>query len=129
MDNTDRIVLKDSLYGNDKMNISLSGVAQYDWRNVIKNQDGDVACLSNQSTCVTSMVNMDALSFDFNEWDRSLSFVFGVDANVAMHRIGIPQDRIPEYGDHRISMKQSHPTLFGLELIFPVDWIHRSIVL
>lgn len=105
MDNTDRIVLKDSLYGNDKMNISLSGVAQYDWRNVIKNQDGDVACLSNQSTCVTSMVNMDALSFDFNEWDRSLSFVFGVDANVAMHRIGIPQDRIPEYGDHRISME------------------------
>jgi len=107
MEGSDRIVLKDSLHGNDKMNISLAGVAQsrYNWRNVINNQNGDVACLSNQSTCVTSMINMDALSFDFNEWDRSLSFVFGVDANVAMHRIGIPQDRIPEYGDHSISME------------------------
>ena len=103
-DELDRITLKDSLYGNDQMNISFAGTAPYEWRNVIKNDDNEVACFSNQSTCVISSMKVDAMSFNFNEWDRSVSFEFGIDAGVSMHRIGIPQDRIPSYGEHSISM-------------------------
>lgn len=103
-DNLDRITLKDSLYGDDQMNISFAGTAPYDWRNVIKNDNNEVACLSNQSTCVSSSMKMDAMSFRFNEWDRSVSFEFGIDAGVSIHRIGIPQDRIPSYGEHSVSM-------------------------
>jgi len=103
-DGLDRITLQNSLYGDDQMNISFAGTAPYDWRNVIKNEDNEVACFSNQSTCVVSSMKMDAMSFNFNEWDRSVSFEFGIDAGVSMHRIGIPQDRIPSYGEHSISM-------------------------
>ena len=103
-DNLDRITLKDSLYGDDQMNISFAGTAPYDWRNVIKNDNNEVACLSNQSTCVSSSMKLDAMSFRFNEWDRSVSFEFGIDAGVSIHRIGIPQDRIPSYGEHSVSM-------------------------
>ena len=103
-DRLDRITLQDSLYGDDQMNISFAGTAPYEWRNVIKNDDNDVACFSNQSTCVVSSMKVDAMSFNFNEWDRSVSFEFGIDAGVSMHRIGIPQDRIPSYGEHSISM-------------------------
>tara|TARA_B100001094_G_scaffold322674_1_gene372358 strand:- start:840 stop:3983 length:3144 start_codon:yes stop_codon:yes gene_type:complete len=103
-DGLDRITLQDSLYGDDQMNISFAGTAPYDWRNVIKNSDNEVACFSNQSTCVASSMKIDAMSFNFNEWDRSVSFEFGIDAGVSMHRIGIPQDRIPTYGEHSISM-------------------------
>lgn len=105
MDGSDRITLKDSLDGNDEMEISFSGVNQYDWRNVIKNQNGDIACYSNQSTCTTNVGGLDAMEFDFNEWDRSVSVEFGLDASVALHRIGIPQDRIPTYENHSISME------------------------
>ena len=103
-DELDRITLRDSLYGDDQMNISFAGTAPYEWRNVIKNDDNEVACFSNQSTCVVSSMKIDAMSFNFNEWDRSVSFEFGIDAGVSMHRIGIPQDRIPSYGEHSISM-------------------------
>ena len=103
-DGLDRITLQDSLYGDDQMNISFAGTAPYDWRNVIKNEDNEVACFSNQSTCIASSMKVDAMSFNFNEWDRSVSFEFGIDAGVSMHRIGIPQDRIPSYGEHSISM-------------------------
>lgn len=103
-DNQDRITLKDSLYGDDQMNISFAGTNPYDWRSVIKNDNNEVACLSNQSTCITNSMNIDAMSFRFNEWDRSVNFEFGIDANVAMHRIGIPEVRIPNYDKHSISM-------------------------
>ncbi len=104
-DGLDRITLKDSLYEDDQMNISFAGTAPYDWRSVIKNDQNEVGCYSNQSTCVTSTMRMDAMSFRFNEWDRSVAFEFGIDAGVSMHRIGIPQDRIPSYGEHSISME------------------------
>tara|TARA_B100000767_G_scaffold233577_1_gene225996 strand:+ start:1422 stop:4556 length:3135 start_codon:yes stop_codon:yes gene_type:complete len=103
-ENSDRIILKDSLYGSDEMNLSFAGTNVYDWRHVIKNDDGDVVCLSNQSTCVTSDVKMDAMSFKFNEWDRSVAFEFGIDASIAMHRIGIPDDKIPSFDEHSVSM-------------------------
>ena len=105
-DGSDRITLKNSLYGNDQMNLSFAAAtdSKYDWRHVIKNADNDVVCLANQSTCVTSALEMDAMSFRFNEWDRSVAFEFGVDASVAIHRIGIPEDMIPEYGEHSVSM-------------------------
>lgn len=105
MDGSDRITLKDSLDGNDEMDISFSGVNQYDWRNVIKNQNGDIACYSNQSTCISNVGGLDAMEFDFNEWDRSVSVEFGLDASVALHRIGIPQERIPTFENHSISME------------------------
>jgi len=104
IDNSDRITLKKSLSGNDNLNLSFSGVHPYDWRHEIKNENGDVVCESNQSTCVTSKMEMDAMSFRFNEWDRSVAFEFGVDASVAMHRIGIPTDKIPEFGDHTATL-------------------------
>ncbi len=103
-DKQDRITLKDSLYGDDQMNISFAGTKPYDWRSIIKRDNGDIGCLSNQSTCVLNSIEMDAMSFRFNEWDRSVAFEFGVDASIAMHRIGIPQKYMPEYGDHSISM-------------------------
>ena len=103
-ENSDRIILKDSLYGSDEMNLSFAGTNVYDWRHVIKNKDGDVVCLSNQSTCVTSDVKMDAMSFQFNEWDRSVAFEFGLDASMAMHRIGIPNDKTPSFEEHSVSM-------------------------
>ena len=105
MDGSDRITLKESLNGDDELSISFSGVNQYDWRNVIKNENGDVACYSNQSTCIANVGGLDAMEFDFNEWDRSVSVEFALDASVALHRIGIPQDRIPTFENHSIGME------------------------
>jgi len=103
-DNSDRIILKNSLYGDERMNLSFAGTSQYNWRHVIKDQDNEVVCTANQPTCVTSDVKIDAMSFRFNEWDRSVAFEFGVDASVAMHRIGIPEERVQTYGEHSVSM-------------------------
>ena len=104
-DKLDRITLKNSLYGDDQMNISFAGTSQYNWRSEIYGENmEEPACLSNQSTCVINSINMDAMSFRFNEWDRSVAFEFGLDASVTMHRIGIPQKYMPEYGEHSISM-------------------------
>ena len=103
-DNSDRITLKNSLYGNDNLNLSFAGTDVWNCCDVMKNDANEVVCLANQSTCVTSDIKLDAMSFRFNEWDRSVAFEFGMDASIAMHRIGIPEDKIPAYGEHRISI-------------------------
>lgn len=122
-DGLDRITLQDTLYGDDQMNISFAGTAPYDWRSVIKNDQNEVGCFSNQSTCVTSSMKMDAMSFRFNEWDRSVAFEFGINADVSMHRIGIPQDRIPSYGEHSVTMEAIPSDLvrLGIDLSSRLD--------
>ena len=115
---SDRIILKDSLHSDGNLNLSFSGITRYDWRQTIKDDDGKVVCESTQPTCITSDLNLDAMSLEFNEWDRSASFEFGVDASISMHRIGIPEDRIPSSGDHSVSLAAIPSDLLrlGLEL-------------
>ena len=101
---SDRIILTETLSGNNDLNISLSGTNQYDWRSTIKDDNQNILCKSTQKTCVTSAITIDAMEFDINEWDRSLAFEFALDASISMHRVSIPTDRIPSYNGTQISI-------------------------
>jgi hypothetical protein len=127
---SDRIILKDSLYGNDQMNLSFASTFPYDWRHVIKNEENEVICLSTQTTCISSDVDIDAASLDFNEWDRSVTFEFGLNASVAIHRLGIPEELIPAFGEQSVSMAVIPSDLLrhGIDLSSRLDSpIERSI--
>ena len=59
---------------------------------------------------------MDAMKFDINEWSQSLNLEFALDADVSVHRIGIPTDRIPETDAHSVMMEALPSDLIRLGL-------------
>jgi len=112
----DRLVLKDTLAGNETNRISFAGTDPYDWRSVIRDANQNVLCPSTNKTCVTTDVEMDAMSFNLNEWTRSVEFEFALDADVSVYRIGIPTDRIPEAGEHSVMLEALPSDLIRLGL-------------
>ena len=119
----DRLVLKDTLAGNDTNRISFAGTNPYDWRHVIRDANQNVLCPSTNKTCVTTAVEMDAMSFNLNEWTQSVEFEFGLDADVSVYRIGIPTDRIPQVDEHSVMLEALPSDLIrlGLEIASRVD--------
>ena len=122
---TDRLILKDTLGGDDRNAISFAGTDPYDWRHAIRGDDQNVICKSTNKTCVISSIEMDALSFDVNEWDLSLAFEFALDADVSVYRIGIPSEFLDalDTGEHSVSMQALPSDLIrlGLEIASRVD--------
>lgn len=122
---SDRLILKDTLGGNDRNSISFAGTSAYDWRHAIRGDDQNVICKSTNKTCVTSSIEMDALSFDVNEWDLSLAFEFALDADVSVYRIGIPSQFLDgiDTGEHSVTMQALPSDLIrlGLDIASRVD--------
>ncbi|MDE0858017.1 MAG: hypothetical protein OSA38_05565 [Candidatus Poseidoniaceae archaeon] len=122
---SDRLVLKDTLGGNDVNSISFAGTNPYDWRHAIRGDNQNVICPSTNKTCVTSAIEMDALSFDINEWDFSLGFEFALDADVSVYRIGIPSQFLDDIdtGEHSVTMQALPSDLIrlGLDIASRVD--------
>ena len=94
MEGTDRIILTDTISGNDDTNVSFTGTDPFDWRHNVTNTDGDVICTSQQPTCIGTSLMIDATQFNLHEWKQAISFEFALEAEMSVHRIGIPQPRM-----------------------------------
>jgi hypothetical protein len=119
----DRLVLTDSIAGNDTNSISFAGTNPYDWRHAIRDDYQNVLCPSTQKTCVTSEIEIDAMSIDINEFTQTLGFEFALDADISVHRVTIPQDFNPSTENHSISMQvlPSDLVRLGLDIASRVD--------
>lgn len=121
----DRLILKNTLSGDDTNSISFAGTNPYDWRHAVRDDFGNVKCPSTNKTCVTSAVEMDAMSFNLNEWTQSVEFEFALDADVSVHRIGIPESFLEDLdtGEHSVSMQALPSDLIrlGLDIASRVD--------
>ena len=87
----DRIILQHSLEGDNRNEISIAGPSPYTYNHPIYNEDGDVICLQTQKTCVSTSLDIDFGTFDINEWTKSVSVEFGLEASAVVHRIALPQ--------------------------------------
>jgi hypothetical protein len=96
MEGADRIILTDTISGNDDTNVSFTGTDPFDWRHDITNADGDVICTSQQPTCIETSLLIDVTQFNIHEWKQAVSFEFALEAEMAIHRIGIPQSRMDD---------------------------------
>jgi hypothetical protein len=105
MDGTSSIVLTKTVEGTQASDISFTGTDPYNWEHEIKDEEGNVVCLANQSSCVHTDLSFDLSSINFNEWSASMSFTFALDAELSVYRIGIPTERLPESGDTKITME------------------------
>lgn len=105
IDGTSKIVLEKTVEGTQATDISFTGTDPYNWEHEILDEDGNVICFANQSSCVRSEVDFDLSSINFNEWSASMSFTLALDAELSVYRIGIPTDDLPEQGDTKVSME------------------------
>ena len=112
----DRLILKETIGENDSNVISFAGTNPYDWRQVVRDDYQNVKCQTTQRTCVTTALEMDASSIDINEFTQTLSVELGLDADVSVHRIMIPQEYIPSTDDHSITMEVLPSDLVRLAL-------------
>ena len=110
-DNTSKIVLEKTIEGTQETDISFQGVRPYDWRHAIcietdpcTDASPDVICFSNQSSCVSSDVQLDWEKFNINEWTQSVSVTMSLDAEFSIYRIGIPTEYLPN-GATKVSME------------------------
>ena len=115
-DGGDRLILRDTIEGNQDNSISFAGTNPYDWRNVVRDDYQNVKCESTERTCVTSAVEMDAMSINLNEFTRTAALEFALDADVSVHRINIPQEYIPATGEHSVNMEVLPSDLVRLAL-------------
>ena len=117
MDGADRIILTDTVSGNDETNVSFTGTDPFDWRHDITNADGDVICTSQQPTCIETSLLIDATQFNIHEWKQAISFEFALEAEMAIHRIGIPQPRIDDVsGSTKVTLEALPSDLIRLGL-------------
>ena len=105
IDGTSKIVLQKTVEGTQATDISFTGTNPYNWEHEIKDDDDQVICFANQSSCVYSDVTFDLSSINFNEWSASMSFTLSLDAELSVYRIGIPTDDIPQQGDTKVTME------------------------
>ncbi len=91
IDGEDRIILQHSIEGDNSNEISIAGPSPYTYNHPIYNEDGDVICLQTQKTCVSTSLDIDFGTFDINEWTKSVSVEFGLEASAVVHRIALPQ--------------------------------------
>ena len=117
MDGADRIILTDTISGNDDTNVSFTGTDPFDWRHDITNADGDIICTSQQPTCIGTSLLIDATEFGIHEWKQAISFEFALEAEMVIHRIGIPQARIDDVsGSTKVTLEALPSDLIRLGL-------------
>ena len=117
MDGADRIILTDTISGNDDTNVSFTGTDPFDWRHDVTNADGDVICTSQQATCIGTSLLIDATQFNIHEWKQAISFEFALEAEMSVHRIGIPQSRIDDVsGSTKVTLEALPSDLIRLGL-------------
>ncbi len=90
-DGSDRIILEHSASGETRNEISIAGPSPYTYNHPILNEDGETICLQTQKTCVSTSLSIDFETFDINEWTKSVSIEFGLEATAVVHRIAVPQ--------------------------------------
>ena len=116
MDGQNSIILTHSLDNNSNSEISFAGTDPYDWRNEIKNSDGQVVCTTLERTCITSSIDFDVSALRINEWSQSVSLDFALDAEVSIHRITVPLDRLNQSGSTQVHMEALPSDLIRLGL-------------
>jgi hypothetical protein len=87
----DRIILEHSESGENRNEISIAGPSPYTYNHPIVNENDEVICLQTQKTCVSTSLAVDFDTFDINEWTKSVSIEFGLEANAVVHRVALPQ--------------------------------------
>ena len=117
MDSEDRITLTDTISGNDDTNVSFTGTDPFDWRHNVTNADGNVICTSQQPTCIGTSLLIDATQLNLHEWKQAVSFEFALEAEMSVHRIGIPQPRIDDVsGSTKVTLEALPSDLIRLGL-------------
>jgi hypothetical protein len=117
MDGEDRITLTDTISGNDDTNVSFTGTDPFDWRHNVTNADGNVICTSQQPTCIGTSLLIDATQLNLHEWKQAVSFEFALEAEMSVHRIGIPQPRIDDVsGSTKVTLEALPSDLIRLGL-------------
>lgn len=101
---TSSIFLQKTIQGTQETDVSFRGTDPYDWEHEITNDDDQVLCYANQSTCISSAIQFDWSEFNLNEWSQSVSFTFALEAEVSIYRVGLPLDQLPQNGDTRVQM-------------------------
>ncbi|MFL2950326.1 MAG: hypothetical protein ACJZ56_01725 [Candidatus Thalassarchaeaceae archaeon] len=91
IDGDDRIILEHSASGENRNEISIAGPSPYTYNHPILNEDAQTICLQTQKTCVSTSLSIDFDTFDINEWTKSVSVEFGLEASAVVHRIAVPQ--------------------------------------
>ena len=105
-DGSSKIVLTKTIEGTQRTDVSFTGIGpHYTWEHEIKDEENNTLCYANQSTCISSEINMDWQKFNLNEWTQSVSFTFALDAEFSIYRIGIPIEEIPQSGDTKVTME------------------------
>ena len=106
LDGSSKIILTKTIEGSQETDISFTGTGpSYSWESEIKNEQDDVICYANQSTCINSQITLDWEKFNLNEWSQSVSFTFALDAELSIYRIGIPTEDLPQDGDTKVTME------------------------
>lgn len=104
IDGGDRIILQHSLEGDNRNEISIAAPSPYTYNHPIYNAAGDVICVQTQKTCVSTSLNIDFDTFDVNEWTKSVSVEFGLEASAVVHRVALPQGYYDVNDDTTIRM-------------------------
>ncbi len=91
IDGEDRIILEHSPTGENRNNISIAGPSPYTYNHPILDENDEAICLQTQKTCVSTSLAIDFDTFDINEWTKSVSIEFGLEASAVVHRIALPQ--------------------------------------
>ena len=116
IDGDNKIIMTHSLSNNSDSEISFAGTNPYDWRNEIKNSDGEVVCTTLQRTCISTSIDFDISAFRINEWTQSVSVDFALDAELSIHRITVPLDRLDQSGSTQVHMEALPSDLIRLGL-------------
>ena len=90
IDGDNRFIFTYTSGGNNTDPISVAGLNPYKYNHPIMDENGDVMCSQIEKTCVSTEVDIDFGAFDINEFSKSVSFEFGLEATAVIHRIGIP---------------------------------------
>ena len=91
IDGQDRIILQHSVTGENRNNVSIAGPTPYTYNHPIMDENGQAICLQTQKTCVSTSLSIDFDTFDINEWTKSVSVEFGLEASAVVHRVALPQ--------------------------------------
>ena len=94
IDGDDRLIFTYTAEGDSTSPISIAGLNPYKYNHPIMDENGDVMCSQIEKTCVSTEVDIDFGAFDINEFSKSVSFEFGLEATAVIHRIGIPEGSI-----------------------------------
>ncbi len=105
IDGEDRIILEHSVTGENRNDVSIAGPSPYTYNHPILNENDEVICLQTQKTCVSTSLAVDFDTFDINEWTKSVSVEFGLEASAVVHRVALPQGYYDINNDTTVRME------------------------